>query len=130
GELDTRGWCFQEQLLSPRILSYADSELFWDCTTTQASESWPGGIFRPDLQMLRSFVTKHDGKGQELTREEKRLAYELWRKAVKEFTNRSLTQETDRLIAIKGLASLVGAWVHDNAVSGIWKNDLARHLLW
>lgn len=47
GELDTRGWCFQEQLLSPRILSYADSELFWDCTTTQASESWPGGIFRP-----------------------------------------------------------------------------------
>ncbi|KAF2183400.1 HET-domain-containing protein [Zopfia rhizophila CBS 207.26] len=144
GELDTRGWCLQEQLLSPRILSYADSELFWDCATTHASESWPGGISTSvkrfeqvktglsveDLQMLKSFVARHNGKGQEFTKEEKRLAYELWRKAVEEFTNRSLTQETDRLIAIKGLASLVGGWVHDNAVSGVWKNDLARHLLW
>ncbi|KAH8588248.1 hypothetical protein B0O99DRAFT_555387 [Bisporella sp. PMI_857] len=144
GELDTRGWCLQEQLLSPRVLSYASSELFWDCATAHASESWPGGISAPvnkfeqvknglsveDLQKLKSFVARHNGKGQELTKEGKRLAYELWRKAVEEFTKRGLTQETDRLIAIKGLASLVGGWVHDNAVSGVWKNELARHLLW
>jgi hypothetical protein len=88
------------------------------------------GLSVEDLQILKSFVARHDGKGQELTKEETRLAYELWRKAVEEFTNRNLTQETDRLIAIKGLASLVGGWVHDNAVSGVWENDLARHLLW
>lgn len=143
GELDTRGWCLQEQLLSPRILSYADSELFWDCATTHASESWPGGtsasvrvdkaktgLTAEDLRVLKSFVAKHDGQGQGLTEKEKLLAYGLWRGAVEEFTNRSLSQETDRLIAIKGLASLVGGWVHDNVISGVWKNDLARHLLW
>ena len=34
----------QEQFLSPRILSYADGELFWDCQELTASESYPGGV--------------------------------------------------------------------------------------
>ncbi|KAF2682488.1 hypothetical protein K458DRAFT_280843, partial [Lentithecium fluviatile CBS 122367] len=31
GILDTRGWTMQEQYLSPRVLSYAGGQLFWDC---------------------------------------------------------------------------------------------------
>jgi len=42
--LDSRGWVLQEQLLSPRILNFSSQELFWECPSLLASESYPAGI--------------------------------------------------------------------------------------
>lgn len=37
--LETRAWCFQERLLSTRILQFGKSELFWECQTESHRES-------------------------------------------------------------------------------------------
>ncbi|KAH9209115.1 heterokaryon incompatibility protein-domain-containing protein, partial [Leptodontidium sp. 2 PMI_412] len=102
GELDTRGWCLQEQFLSPRILSYADGELFWDCAELTASESYPGGT----------------------------EAVKFWWNIVEEFTGRHLTVEMDRFVAIEGISNVVTEYTNEQMVLGMWKSDLPRHLLW
>jgi hypothetical protein len=44
GLLDTRIWVLQEQLLPPRILNYAEDEVFWECVTSEISERILEGI--------------------------------------------------------------------------------------
>ena len=39
--LHSRGWVLQEELLSRRILSYADDAIFWSCLRINASDSEP-----------------------------------------------------------------------------------------
>lgn len=46
GVIDTRGWILQEQLLSPRVLTYSEGQLFWTCASVNASETLPGGKWR------------------------------------------------------------------------------------
>ncbi|KAK5717546.1 hypothetical protein LTR17_015989 [Elasticomyces elasticus] len=36
--LATRGWCCQEKLLSPRVLHFTDTQLFWECRHSARSE--------------------------------------------------------------------------------------------
>ncbi|PVH97461.1 HET-domain-containing protein, partial [Periconia macrospinosa] len=102
GELDTRGWCLQEQFLSPRILSYAGGELFWECSEMMASESYPGG----------------------------KDSISLWCSMVERFTRRHLTVESDRLVAIQGISDVLTAYTNEEIVMGMCKSLLPRHLLW
>lgn len=143
GELDTRGWCLQEQFLSPRILSYADGELFWDCQELTASESYPGGVFqskrlaqemqtRADWESFRT-ITKHirqQGRKLDLIGPVKTEAVKLWWNIVEEFMGRHLTVETDRLVAIEGISNVITEYTNEQMVLGMWKSDFPRHLLW
>jgi hypothetical protein len=144
GELDTRGWCLQEQFLSPRILSYADGELFWDCQELAASESYPGGVSglrwltdqekqkKADWQAFK-IITKNirkNGRKWGLIGPVKAQVDELWRNIVEEFTGRHLTVEEDRLVAIEGISNAITEYTNEHMVLGMWKSDFPRHLLW
>lgn len=55
--LMTRGWAFQERLLSPRILHFCRSELVWECRELSvcecgglADQTSPGGIYYCNVQ--------------------------------------------------------------------------------
>ena len=39
--LRERAWTVQERFMAPRLLHFAQRELFWECKTHFASESWP-----------------------------------------------------------------------------------------
>lgn len=41
GPLSTRAWCFQEEILSVRSISFGSEQIAWRCSTTMASESYP-----------------------------------------------------------------------------------------
>jgi hypothetical protein len=41
-----RGWVLQERILAPRILHFAEEQLFWERRTTSAYESMPLGLPR------------------------------------------------------------------------------------
>jgi hypothetical protein len=87
-KLASRGWVFQESLLSSRIL-YFSKGLFWNCKAGQASELDPLGrgmlhqgmsygaaddaIFRGPLELSRSGLAKKgstDGKKRKVARKE------------------------------------------------------------
>lgn len=42
--LNTRGWVFQERILSPRIVHFAKEQVFWECRESIACETYPLGL--------------------------------------------------------------------------------------
>ena len=104
--LDTRAWILQEQLLSPRVLSYSNEELYWDCLSVYASESFPGGIpgfYDTDLKLedLRFFKDVVLGASNHLPSQVR--LYESWKKVVETYSEREMTKETDKVAALLGV---------------------------
>lgn len=42
--LNRRAWVVQERLLAPRVLHYAQEQLFWECHEFEACETFPHGL--------------------------------------------------------------------------------------
>lgn len=134
--LDTRGWLLQEQLLSPRLLSYNDENISWSCLQTRSSEDYPAGMpsffdenyLDEDTQGLRMVLggLKPLKDGDDSTD----LAYWLWRRAVTGFTMRDLTMQSDRLVAMQGVTAILSSHLNDEFIAGISRNRLAEHLAW
>ncbi|KAJ3523271.1 hypothetical protein NM208_g12518 [Fusarium decemcellulare] len=131
--LDTRGWVLQEQLLSPRVLTYSHGEIFWDCVCLNASETFPGGIpafYDTDLKAVdfRLFKKAILGSGEGNVKPGQ--LHKLWHSIVEEYSRRKLTLETDKLAALSGLAKEMTNVLRDDFVLGLWKKTLWRDLLW
>ena len=56
--------------------------------------------------------------------------YEHWCAIVKEYTNRSLTKETDALPALSGLAEHFAKATGDRYIAGVWESCLVDSLGW
>ncbi|CVL11221.1 uncharacterized protein FPRN_11039 [Fusarium proliferatum] len=129
-ELLKRGWVFQERLLSPRVLYFADKQVFWECFTEQRCETFPHGI--PPLCRSKSqYLSIITGSGKIALAAEKRPAVEIareWEELVQEYTDCELTKASDRLHAIEGVADLFRKAFHDTYTFGLWRAELARQL--
>ena len=131
--LDTRAWVLQEQLLSPRVLSYSNGELYWDCLSVNASESFPGGIpgfYDADLKLedLRFFKNAVLGTSNRLP--SKARLYDSWKKIVEIYSERKMTKETDKVAALLGVAQAASTFFEDQFLVGLWRKQLWRDLLW
>jgi hypothetical protein len=131
--LHTRGWVLQEELLSHRILSYADGVMFWSCLRVIASDHEPKGVVQPDSiyrsednHRFRRILCGHRSGEQDWENQ----AYWLWRRAVTRYTMRDLTYLQDRLAAILGVGSVFGDHLNDILLAGVWERRLAEHLAW
>jgi len=115
--LSSRGWILQESLLSPRILHYTAEELTWECSVESRCECQVRphqfGVERP----LRLMV-------DDLPFEDK------WATLVDHFTNRSLTDQHDKLPAIAGLARQMHNATAASYWAGLWSDTFPRALLW
>ena len=124
GSLATRGWCYQENVVSPRVLHFTKSQLFWDCIHTSQTED---GMER----------TKHnfdDFKHYLWTlREGQRGAMQdsWYNDAIgKQVSRRSFTRPTDKLIAIAGIAKVVQSAYPMRYYAGLWEDGIAPALCW
>lgn len=114
-KLSTRGWVFQERILSPRTLYFAESELAWECRSAIACEC--------------SATSERKRRGESLLKGS--LARQSWKQLVQEFSALDLTVDTDRLPAMSGLAEAMSRLMPgDEYVCGLWKGQLAEQLLW
>ncbi|KAK3396917.1 heterokaryon incompatibility protein-domain-containing protein [Sordaria brevicollis] len=133
--LYTRGWCYQERFLSARTVQFGQ-QLYWECREQFASESVPSSkafydIKHPDL------ITTFDRGGN--TGDTTLTTAEIWDTVVKIYTTTQLTQQSDKLVALRGIfnrfwerfeAHDVSRPEPDWCIAGLWKRDLIRHLLW
>ncbi|KAH8598638.1 heterokaryon incompatibility protein-domain-containing protein, partial [Bisporella sp. PMI_857] len=124
--LSQRGWAFQEQVLSLRLLQYGSEGVTWHCLDADKT-----------VPVLRSFVrykprskasrpailrrTKHNRRG---------LGYQLWSEMIEDYSSRHLTISEDRLLAIAGIASELHDLSQDTYLGGLWQEDLVRQLGW
>ncbi|KAI1086610.1 HET-domain-containing protein [Rostrohypoxylon terebratum] len=132
--LVTRGWCMQERLLAPRILHFGREQLFWECRSLFRAED--GQEFTGDggAHVTALFVRTRKRIGVASARGEQ-VDWKDWYQLLEEYTTRHFTVSTDKLPALAGAASLFRrANAKDGAgatyIAGLWKEDLARGLLW
>lgn len=133
--LDLRGWALQEQLLSPRLLSYEARRLKWTCTTETFLEGEGGSSIAYDEGPARS-QNPMFGRLSKASLSSSRRQYELdpfyqWAVIVEDYTSRELKFPTDKLPALSGIASQVQqALGGDEYLAGFWKSHMPRALAW
>lgn len=122
--LGKRAWAMQERFLAPRTLFFS-TQLGWVCQSknkerlfsTFYCETFPYG---PPNNFLRDSHVFYDHTGDP----------EHWTKVVQEYTSCDLTFNSDRLVAISGIAQKLQHRYKDEYVVGLWKSNLPTHLLW
>ena len=123
--LRTRAWVLQEKELSNCTIYFAKNQLLWENKRRRATAQLP-------WEEIRS----------ETPSEEPRMMYENpsrrlvgagqhpWYQLVEDYTSRSLTIPTDKLIAFAGLAKAFGCNSRAQYLAGNWNTDMPAALLW
>tara|TARA_R110002060_G_scaffold40278_3_gene51567 strand:- start:705 stop:2399 length:1695 start_codon:yes stop_codon:yes gene_type:complete len=128
--LRTRAWTLQERELSLRTISFAQGQLLWQCRTMKGSSQLPwhemirsGDDFRPLPLRL-----KHD---EDCSPEGPAAKRDHWYSLVEDYSSRFLTEESDKLPALAGLASKFRQEHSPGSYyAGIWSEHLPSALLW
>ncbi|KAF4339785.1 tol [Fusarium beomiforme] len=131
-----RGWVFQEWILSPRTIHVARDQLWW----TSASDMASGGFAANetcegfDFDIDREYVhTMAPGILYSTENQSETSLQTIWHSLLQEYMSRSLTFESDRLVAFAGIAEFYRyhAKIPPNSyLAGIWRYVLLQDLLW
>lgn len=127
GPLDARGWVLQEQLLSTRVINFKREGVYWECLTSECSESAPEGLsamsdeaFMKDGDYIRIFKKGIAGLLNLTTPEFCEKFFRAWLLIVQAYSRRSLTKETDKIAAIFGIVDEVSQRTNDSFLMGVW----------
>lgn len=127
--LHRRGWVVQEVILASKVLFLASSQIVWRCRESCQGGLWNSseygsgtGVLSPELQNFQSSESI-----EELDM--------CWQSIVRVYAATDLTFETDRLIAISGLAERCLQTFEMRScsteyIAGIWRHNMIRGLLW
>jgi hypothetical protein len=102
--LSKRAWALQERLLAPRSIHFTRTGWAWECKTGTATEMFP-----------------------QLIKREFRMD---WHEIVKLYTDAQLTRESDKLVAISGIARVLQDQHTGGYLAGLWRNCIEIQLLW
>jgi hypothetical protein len=114
-----RGWTFQEDTLSTRILYFGQTMMFYEC------EHWE----RLEFDDRRHFQSRSTFK-TESWQHHHLVPYETWETAVSLFSGRKFTYPEDKFPAISALAEGFAEASKDEYIAGLWRGALLRGLLW
>ncbi|KAK2049533.1 heterokaryon incompatibility protein [Colletotrichum somersetense] len=121
----SRSWCFQEEVLASRLLTFYGGEMNFQCLHSEyrCECEFPGStlglvtikeLYEPRLQ-LSDFETPNW----------------MWQSTVEHYTRRQLTVATDRLVALSGVARVAQAALRTRYVAGHWwDSDFLCSLCW
>ncbi|KAI1742756.1 heterokaryon incompatibility protein-domain-containing protein [Xylaria scruposa] len=138
GPTRTRSWCFQESMLSRRLLIFGTEQLRFRCITGERSEHAPliqmDGVrrtlddhetpfFNPELQQLRAYP----GDAGVV----RSSVLEHWYVTLIEFTHRRFSNPHDVFAGISSIAQAAAPHLGGSRyLAGLWERDLIRGLLW
>lgn len=140
--LQTRGWTFQEAMLSPRLLVFSKYGLRCVCKVPYQKllnfgslprDVEPGVMNREewnfeDLEMMRSIYGDHWMHNLYLR--------ELWASVLQEYTHRALTVPSDKLHALQGIVEQLLGSPHlsdslaKTYIAGTWMACVPYLMLW
>jgi hypothetical protein len=146
--LNKRGWVLQERILAPRIIHFCRREVFWECCEKTVSESFPARL-PPTSQSNKNIILPNDfryikrlihyrytlGDSTHYGRtgpdpDEARRLYKAWHGVVEVYSQCQLTRQSDKLVAIAGLARSLSPFLRDLYVAGVWSRNLLIDLAW
>lgn len=140
-----RAWVFQERLLSQRIVHFTANELIWECSAETlcqcfAPTDFPSPKdprFEPEVKIEHFWAFGENLKSYLIDRD--RLS-RRWHSMVEEYCTLQLSFQTDKLVAIAGLArdmekaikrsSALSFFDEDLYLAGLWKDTFIQDSLW
>ena len=131
--LNRRAWALQERVLSPRVLIYGCWQMYWQC---QSQQNCDGGsterIQGNEMGLsVMSFLHPEQINHRGGTAEGKETALCAgWSDLVHHYTQRGLSDPSDKLPALSGIASRYLKAMNDEYCAGLWKAILLKGLKW
>ncbi|KAH7186623.1 hypothetical protein DER44DRAFT_640793, partial [Fusarium oxysporum] len=116
--LSKRGWAFQENVLSTRIVHYTDSELVWDCCIDTISEDGSAPERNQHSILAYNMLNLQPNTGR------------LWQDLVENYTRRDLTYHSDRSPGIARSAQITQSRTDFQYIDGLWREAIILDLLW
>jgi hypothetical protein len=145
--LSRRAWVLQERFLSTRTLHFTAGQIYMENTdgifcedgTLYESQEIHADIYRshgdgPD-RLGNSYLSPSAvpylrealGFNAHFSTETGSIE---WLPLVEMYTRCGLTNESDKLVAIAGMARRIQSWTKDAWCAGIWDNTLVQGMLW
>lgn len=121
GPLSSRAWALQEDVLSQRVLRFAEDQLFWACQTSFHSESNPT-VFGEFQKVYDPRIFRQGDASRTL------LGF--WYDMMDHYGTRALTFDKDKFPAVSAMAKEIGALTGHIYRAGIWQEDAGLGLLW
>ncbi|KAH6867677.1 heterokaryon incompatibility protein-domain-containing protein [Thelonectria olida] len=126
---NTRGWTYQEFILSRRLIIFTSTQLFFVCAVDTAAEDTiyhdpadSGAHPSSYLHNLRTWTLPGDPLADS--------CWILYNSAIAEYTKRELTCISDRLPAISGVLRSLGLYCNDVFLCGLPVKQFPYCLLW
>ncbi|KAL1848930.1 hypothetical protein Daus18300_013439 [Diaporthe australafricana] len=156
--LVSRGWVFQERAISPRVVHFGSTQVFWDCNELLESDVVPG--LRIDLSYCNDSMDLYSRLGSAVPRHVAlpvpRVirtideALEAWETVATRYSSLAFTFMKDKSVAILGVADAmcdafatapaeIGAAIGNIEVhsspnlgycAGMWLQDIQRQMTW
>jgi hypothetical protein len=137
----------QERLLSPRVLHFTQSMLFWECNTGVMSETFADGddcwssLYGYDgpLTLKDTLYGNQDVKMLQLNHYVNRpgadtvwfwYIYRSWCMYRKSYTECGLTKASDILVALCGITQEVGEALGSRCIAGLWEKTFVEEMCW
>ena len=130
GSLISRSWCLQERVLSPRMLHFTDTQVYWECWSRCEGE---------DLQHSNSYRCAKSAQYPaclQLNQEEANAAEPpdqtptQWWLLLDNYNATQLTYQSDKVAAVSGLVNKIKDYTKISYVAGLWEDQFHRGLLW
>lgn len=125
----SRGWVYQERILSRRFLHFGPRELHWECHEEVNCQCGGG---KAALEMNPSGA---ETSNQALAITERKLAVDkimlLWLEQIENLTSLNFTHVSDQLPALSGIATLMRRSQQPGRyLAGLWEEGLLFWLCW
>jgi hypothetical protein len=155
--LNSRGWVLQERLLSPRTVHFCQDQAFWECGELAACEALPGGLpvkvmdrrggltrvaqnqfktfindctTRVPQGVMANLLSRFPWQQRPSSFDRRSHTFDRWNQIVEAYTKCDLTNPTDRIVAIAGVAQRLKPVLNDTFIAGLWKTLLVYGLAW
>jgi hypothetical protein len=123
----TRGWTFQEQILSKRAIIFLDGYMFWDCQCS----IWDKNELDPESKQEKDGL--YAGPYYEMARRMSSISwpdFRMYIELVCRYNNRDLTYPQDSLPAFSGILNSLSRSFPTGFISGLPRLFLDVALLW
>jgi hypothetical protein len=127
--ISQRAWVIQERYLSPRVLHFTSDQIFWECSSFIACETFPMGIPNVYAYAFQPYKSLSDNVALRGSHEPDYPR--VWGRMCEDYSAARLTYTSDKLIAFSGMAKdFRSRRPSDTYLAGMWKEDLVDSLVW
>ncbi|GAW23391.1 hypothetical protein ANO14919_129490 [Xylariales sp. No.14919] len=146
--LSTRGWVVQERFLATRVVHFTRNQIFWECLESIHCGVDPDSSlmtigteertcsrttdYKSSRLQVESYKTNQGGPGYGSidTGPSGFQFHRGWGVIVSAYIHCHLTKESDRFIAMSGIAKTFQGTNGDTYIAGLWKHTIHTDLAW